>query len=254
VDTVTQNLIHKYIEWLRNHIVIRPIDEWVEITTPFLDRHNDFLQIYVKQENDRYVLTDDSYIINDLEQCGCNLDTIKRQEVLKLILSGFNVKQDNNALVTYATVENFSARKHGLIQAMLAVDNLFYLASPTVASLFYEDVSEWLDKSQIRYIPRVKFTGRSGYDHAFDFVIPKSPAHPERVVHTLNRPNRENAELFTFAWIDTKDARPHDARAYALLNDADYTIPSTVFDALRNYDVRPVPWSEREMVMEELAA
>jgi hypothetical protein len=254
VNTMTQNLVHKYIEWLRDHISIHRIDDWVEITTPFLDRHNDFLQIYVKQENDRYILTDDGYIIDDLEQCGCNLDTLKRQEVLKLILGGFNVKQDNNALVTYATEENFSVRKHGLIQAMLAVDNLFYLASPTVASLFYEDVSEWLDKSQIRYIPKVKFTGRSGLDHLFDFVIPKSPLQPERVVHTLNRPSRENVELFTFSWIDTKDARPVDSRAYALLNDADYTIPITVFDALRNYDVRPVPWSERERVMDELAA
>jgi hypothetical protein len=254
MDTMTEKLVHQYIEWLRDKTSLRPVDGWIEITTPFVDRHNDYLQIYAKQENNRYILTDDSYIIEDLEQSGFNLDTIKRKEILETILNGFNVQRLDNALITYATTENFSVRKHSLIQTMLAVDNLFHLASPTVAGLFYEDVAEWLDKSQIRYIPKVKFTGRSGFDHLFDFVIPKSHVQPERVLHTFNRPNRENVELFTFSWIDTKDARPVDSRAYALLNNADYSIPAAVFDALRNYDVRPVPWSERERVMDELAA
>jgi Domain of unknown function DUF1828 len=52
------------------------------ITTPFVDRHNDYLQIYAKQENDRYILTDDNYIVEDLEQSGFNLGTIKRKEIL----------------------------------------------------------------------------------------------------------------------------------------------------------------------------
>lgn len=253
MNTMTQNLVQQYIDWLRDKISFRPINDWIEITTPFIDRHNDYLQIYARKENNRYILTDDGYIIDDLEQSGCSLDTIRRKEIFETILRGFNVQRHDNALVTYATEENFFVRKHSLIQAMLAVNDLFYLATPTVARLFYEDVTEWLDKSQIRYTPKVKFTGLSGLDHLFDFVIPKSHVHPERVVHTLNRPNRENVELFTFSWIDTKDTRPVDSRAYAILNDADYTIPVAVFDALQRYEVRPVPWSERERVMDELA-
>jgi hypothetical protein len=254
LNTIPQNLINQYIDWLRDKTSIRQINGWLEITTPFVDRHNDYLQIYAKQENDRYLLMDDGYIIEDLKQSGCNLDSIRRQEILKMILSGFNAQLDNDALVTYASIENFSVRKHSLIQAMLAADDLFYLASPTVASLFYEDIAAWLDASKIRYIPKVKFTGQSGYDHLFDFVIPKSDIQPERVVHAFNRPNRENVELFAFSWVDTKDARPVDSRAYAFLNDSEYVISAAVFDALRNYDVRPVPWSQREEVRNELAA
>lgn len=254
MNMITQNLINQYIDWLRDKTSIRQINGWLEVTTPFVDRHNDYLQIYTKQENDRYVLTDDGYIIDDLEQSGCKLDTKHRQEILQMILNGFGIQLNDNALVTYASIENFSVRKHCLIQAMLAVDDLFYLASPTVSSLFYEDVIEWLDLYQIRYIPKVKLAGQSGYDHLFDFAIPKSKAQPERIVHTINRPIRENVENFTFAWVDTKETRPLDSRAYAFLNDADYIIPSSVIDALRNYDVRPVPWSEREGVKDELAA
>jgi hypothetical protein len=72
-------------------------------------------------------------------------------------------------------------RKHNLLQAMLAVNDLFFLSIQMVASLFYEDVVSWLDTNEIRYTPNVKFTGKSGYDHLFDFVIPKSRRQPERI-------------------------------------------------------------------------
>lgn len=147
-----------------------------------------------------------------------------------------------------------SLRKHNLVQAMLAVNDMFYLAVPMVASLFYEDVVAWLDVHEVRYTPKVKFTGKTGYDHLFDFVIPKSRRQPERIVQTINRPSRETAQAVVLLWIDTKEVRPPESRAYALLNDSEQPLSSAVVDALRSYDVRPVPWSQREEVREELAA
>lgn len=140
------------------------------------------------------------------------------------------------------------------VQAMLGVGDLFSLASPTVQNLFYEDVVAWLDLSDVRYTPNVKFTGKSGYDHRFDFVIPKSRAQPERLLRTLNRPNRDTAQAVAFSWIDTRATRAPESRAYAILNDVDRAVPETVLDAIRSYDVRPVPWSGREAAREDLAA
>ena len=57
-----------------------------------------------------------------------------------------------------------------------------------------------------------------------------------------------------FSWIDTKEVRPVEARAYAILNDSEHPISESVLDAMRNYDVRPVVWSAREQVRGELAA
>ena len=114
---------------------------------------------------------------------------------------------------------------------MLAVNDLFYLAVPIVASLFYEDVVAWLELHEIRYTPKVKFTGKSGLDHLFDFVIPKSRKYSERILHTINRPNRNTAEVLAFSWIDTKEVRSPDSRAYAFLNDSDQTISTSVMDA-----------------------
>ena len=119
-------------------------------------------------------------------------------------------------------------------------------ASPAVANIFYEDVVAWLDLSEIRYTPNVKFTGKSGYDHRFDFVIPKSRVQPERVVRAINRPSRDTAQVMAFSWIDTKEVRSPDSRAYAILNDSDQQLSENVLAAIRSYDVHPIAWSTRD--------
>lgn len=249
-----EKLLKDYRDWLKDKTTLRQINgSWVEITTPYLDRHNDALQIYARTEDGALVLTDDSYIIHDLEASGCKLDTQKRKDLLQMTLNGFGVKLNHEAIEVQATPENFPLRKHNLIQAMLAVNDLFYLAKPVVESLFYEDVVTWLDANDIRYTPSVKFTGISGYDHHFHFAIPKSKKQPERIVQAITRPNRDNALLFINAWGDTRQVRSSDSKAYAVLND-EQPISGAVIEAFRNYDIRPVAWTDRIDVLTELAA
>ena len=249
-----QRLLDEYVAWLRQGISLQQIGEWVEITTPYLDRHNDHLQIYARRDDGGFKLTDDGYIIQDLRQSGCKLETPKREELLRQALNGFGVRLNGEALEVHASVHTFAPRKHNLVQAMLAVNDLFYLAEPMVLSLFYEDVVSWLESHEVRYTTKVKFTGRSGFDHVFDFVIPKSRQQPERVVTTINRPGKEQAEHVAFEWLDTKEVRPPASRAYALLNDQQRPVPESITDALESYSVTPVPWSRREEVAAELNA
>ena len=152
-------LLDQYRDWLKDKTSLREVRDWVEITTPYLDRHNDYLQIYARRENGGYVLTDDGYVLDDLAQSGCTLDTPKRQSLLTMTLNGFGVQANHGQLQVHASPENFMLRKHSLLQAMLAVNDLFYLAVPMVSSLFYEDVVAWLDLHEIRYTPKVKFSG-----------------------------------------------------------------------------------------------
>ena len=249
-----QALVERYSAWLKDRTNLREVGDCVEITTPYLDRHNDYLQIYAKRANGGFVLTDDGYVLDDLELSGCKIDSPKRQTMFRTTLNGFGVQANGKALEVKASSDNFPLRKHNLVQAMLAVNDLFYLASPTVASLFHEDVAAWLDLSGIRYTPSVKFTGKSGYDHRFDFVIPKSRVQPERVLRAINRPNRDTAQAMAFSLIDTREVRSSEARAYAILNDSEQGISENVLDAMRNYEVHPVPWSTRDETRDELAA
>ncbi len=248
-------LLDQYVEWLKDKTNLRQVtDDWVEITTPYLDRHNDYLQIYAKRTGEGYILTDDGYVLRDLKLCGCNLRSKHRQDLLRVTLNGFGVDLSSEALEVKTSSDSFALRKHNLLQAMLAVNDLFYLAEPMVASIFLEDVTSWLDLHEIRYTPRVKFAGKTGYDHVFHFVIPKSRVYPERIVQAINVPKKSSIQNLILQWLDTRDARPPDSQMFAFLNDAETTIAGRLLDALRNYDVRPVPWGERETVKAQLAA
>ena len=251
-----QSLHEGYLGWLRSETEFRELDDWVEITTPFLDRHNDRLQIYARREKGGYLLTDDGYVLEDLEQSGCDVRSSgRRQAILSLTLNGFGVSEVDNALRVNASADDFGQRKHDLVQAMLAVNDIFYVVQPAASTgLFHEDVAGWFDAAKVRYTPNVKFTGVSGYDHLFGFVIPKSDEMPERIVRSFNYPTRTSAQSMAFSWVDTKDARPAEAQAYAILNDAARAVSGDLLDAMRRYDVRPVRWSEREGALAELAA
>ena len=247
-------LLERYLAWLKDKTKLRQVsDDWVEITTPYLDRHNDYLQIYTRREGTEYVLTDDGYTIEDLKLSGCALDTNKRQALLEMTLNGFGVHRSGDALEVRASLGTFALKKHALIQAVLAVNDLFYLATPLVASLFLEDVTTWLDAHEVRYTPQVKFAGKSGCDHVFHFVIPRSRTYPERIVRAINVPKKQTASELAWSWVDTREARPTDSRAYAFLNDTDRVVSPDVTGALASYDVTPVLWSEREAVRDHMA-
>jgi hypothetical protein len=249
-------LVAGYLRWLRDRTVLRQLGGgWAEITTPHLDRHNDCLQIYVRREDGGYLLTDDGYVIADLAAGGCDLASGRRQGLLATTLAGFGVGVgEGDALFVRATEGDFPAKKHGLVQAMLAVGDLFCLASPAAPSLFMEDVLAWLDAAGVRYTPNLKFTGRSGYDHRFGFIIPKSSRQPERIVEALPTPRAESAKQLLFKWSDVRDTRARGASLFALLNDAEAKVPPTLLDAMSTYGIHPVPWSRRGDALKTLAS
>jgi hypothetical protein len=247
-------LIEGYWRWLRDKTAIKQLKDWTEITTPYLDRHNDYLQIYARKTDNGFVLTDGGETLLDLEQSGCLMDSPKRQTILRTVLNGFGIEQKATELQVTATSDNFALRKHNLIQAILSVHDMFFLASSTIEALFFEEVAAWLESVEIRYTPRVKFSGKSGFDHMFDFVIPKSRLASERIIRAINNPNRNTAQNLIMAWIDTKDSRPESSETFAFLNDNEKTIAGNVTDALRNYGITPVAWSERERLREPLYA
>ena len=43
-----KTLMDQYVAWLRSKTTLRQVADWIEITTPYLDRHNDYLQIYAR--------------------------------------------------------------------------------------------------------------------------------------------------------------------------------------------------------------
>lgn len=246
-------LIEDYVSWLRKGLSSESLENACELTTPFLDRHNDHIQIYAIKKNGKIILSDDGYILSDLRTSGLELKTPKRKEVFEFMLKGFGIKVEKKQLIVEASSRNLGQRIHSLIQAMLAINDMFIMAQPRVATFFWEDVMKFLYDHDVRFSSRVKLTGQTGYDHAIDFLIPKSRMRPERIVQAINAPNKNTIANYLWVLTDTREARGEDSEAYAFLNDQDREVGGDVIEALENYKVKPTLWSSRADYVQVLA-
>jgi hypothetical protein len=166
VDEI-RTLVDAYRLWLRDKTKLKSVHaDWVEITTPFLDRHNDFIQIYVKRENGAYRITDDGNTIRDLEISGSPINSPKRKDLLRVALNGLAVQENAGELIVRAS------KSRGV-----------------------------RDAGGIRL-------GRC-------------------------QPNRVQAS-------------PPDSSALAGLNDREKLVSSNVIDALEEYEIQPILWSQRD--------
>ena len=247
-------LKEKYISWLEDEITVNKIGEYIEVTSPFLDRYNDYLQVYAKLENDKEILlTDDSYIINNLEMSGIDMKSSKRKQLLQSFLNKYSVKLENNALVTKSNIEDFPQKILFLMQAMINVDDMFMLSQNKVASLFLEDVKNFLDTKDIFYTRDVNFVGKSGFVYSYEYLIQRTKEKPERLCKVINNPNKQNFQSTMFMWNDTKETRDDNSQLIVFLNDEN-RIDSNVIEGFNKYNVDTIPWSERDKYLDKLTA
>lgn len=251
--TSPQDLVTTYVEWLRQNITVREVDGWVQMSAPFLDRHNDYMQIYVKADGDNLVLTDDGYVLNDLAASGCDLTTPKRRELLENIIRGHGIHLDHGELTVQATATTFAQRKHSLLQAMLTVNDLFLTTRATVRGLFLEEVEQFLLEHQVRYVASIQMAGRSGLSHTFDYVIPAWNKVPERILKAINTPTKEKVQSMLYAWSDIRDIRK-GSRFYAVVNDVERPMAAGLITACAEQGVAVLPWSRRAEHVPDLSA
>ncbi len=249
-----KDLVESYIKWLREGIRTEIVGEYCQITTPFVDRNNDCMQIYVKQTENGYILTDDSATIRDLEMSGLEFNSERRKIELNTILNGFGIHLTQAELQVEARPDNFPKKKHCLLQAMLAINDLFVLAPAKVESFFREDVEIFLSLHDVRFTKNVDFIGRSGYNQHFDFVIPASRQKPERLLRAITNPRKDTISSLLFAWDDVRTVREQKSQVIAVVNDFEKPIASDTKGALDTYGVTTMPWSQRDQFVKDLAA
>ena len=250
-----EGLKERYFDWLRDTSQFEKISDNIQrVSLPFLDRKNDFTEIYIIKQNDgTYKLTDDAYIINDLDFSGFKF-TPKRKEVLNRILLSFGVRLENNEIFTIATESELIIKKHMLINCLIKISDLFNLKSDLVKSLFLEDVQALFDEHNVPYIENVSFTGRSQLNYQFDFAIPKTLKAPQRIIRALNSIDISTAKHLIFNWDDTKLTRQADSVFIPIINDTANPIPTKVLICLKEYDIIPISWLDISRDIDRLIA
>ncbi len=249
------DFIEIYTNWIKANSAQRIVNGFTEITTPFLDAHNDAIQFYVQRKENDFFFTDDGYTISDLEMNGMNVLTGKRKDLLHSLATTMNIFIEKGAITAKASDTSHVAQtEHLMIQAMLKIGDMFLLSSSQVRGIFLDDVKDFFFQNNIRSTSSVLFSGKSGLPQHFDFVIPASKEMPERLVITINHPTRQNIQSAMFTWSDVKVTRREDSIGYIILNDKAH-INSSLIDAVNHYEgMRAIPWSKRDEYRDALVA
>lgn len=135
-----EKLIDDYTQWLRKEITVEDVGNYYEITTPFLDNSNDYIQFYVKLDGAAVFFTDDGFTLSNL-----NISSLSpsRKTAIKLLLGRYGVSLDGLCLTAKADARSFPQRKHMFVQAIMAVDDMFMTTRGKGSSLFMEDIQSY---------------------------------------------------------------------------------------------------------------
>lgn len=254
------DFVTTYLEWLKSKFEGKDLENNVHrITTPFLDRNNDFIEIYIVNiSNGIFRITDARNTISELEFSGVDIiKSTRRKKILNEILNSYGISiTDEHEIYVDVDKNTFALKKHMLLQCIIKISDLFYLASSNVKSLFNEDVRNFFDTNDIRYIQNVQFQGKSKFNSNFDFAIPHSKESPDKLVKLLNDPRSDNVKSIIFSWEDTKEVRNnlHETQLYTLINDTNKSISTDSLNALSQYGIKCINWSEKDKVIPILVA
>nr|DAV21249.1 MAG TPA: protein of unknown function DUF1829 [Caudoviricetes sp.] len=238
------SLIDDYLNWLREEINIDKIGEFYEITTPFLDFENDYIQIYIKISDDKVYFTDDGYILSMLQMQGVKMNS-NRIKQLKYIANQFGVQVKNNELIKEAYVSHFPEQKHLFVQALVRIGDMFSNVHSKSTMPFVDDVAKFFDNQKIYYTDNVQFSGKTGLNHIFNFLFTRSAKQPERLCNVANKLDNSDVNAYLFPWVDTQKTRKPDTSYILILNDENSPKEEAV-RALENYGAKVVFWNDRK--------
>ena len=245
-----QKMINDYANWLKSEITFNSYGEYIELTTPYFDRFNDYLQIYVKQDaTGRITLTDDGYIIGNLLSSGVSFRSgSKRKWLIDKIIRNYSLQLVENAITAVASSQDFPQKKHSMVQAMLAIDDMYEVSPENVKSFFIEDIQIFLDANEIYYSKDFSLVGKTGSLYTYEFHFQRTKSMQERFCKAINKMRESNRNLTIFNWIDTQEKRNNEGQLIVLLND-EYHINASDIEALRSYSIEPVLFSHRNESM-----
>jgi len=243
-------LMDEYHRFLKEKTMITESEssDWIEISTPFTGLFNDTIDIFVKREGDKIILSDDGNTIRNLELSGLEISrSPKRKEILDRILNNYGIKIINDELQTEASERDFPQKKLNLLSTISETNDMYFLAKHTVASLFREDVKSYLDEQEIIYTPYFISKGSTGLEFTFDFQI--AYKSKEIVMKSFNTINKMNLPHFLYTWGDIKKIREQQTSksivGLAVINDVDRDIQPEFLEALKHEGAEYILWSKR---------
>jgi len=240
-----------YANWLTSRLTTTIHRGISEISTPFLDVHNDGLRVYVEAASGRYLLHDNGLTLETLSLQGVEIGSSqRRRELIDGTLHMYGLTIEDDRIQTLANDTNLPQRVHFLLCAMKRIADLWLTARTASSTDFFERVCTFLDEKDVLYSTNVVIPGKT-VEHPIDILIPL-PKRRERLIKLIGTPNVNTAKVVSFSWIEIEEVRP-SAERVVLVNDistSDDSMAKRISDQteaiLSGYSTAYFRWSQRD--------
>lgn len=250
-----EELKNEYLKWTQQKIELKDNQDFVEIVTPFVDLHHDYISIFFSQENDKYKLTDDGYILDELSMLGIDiLSSIKRRNFFDSTLKIFGIDYNESTselFVMFNSINEYPEMQHRLTQCLIRISDMLLTSRNKVANFFSEDISNFFLESNVYFSESPGYIGRTGRNVTFDFALPRSKKVKPKLIKAINSPTAEAYKEPLLAFVDIQDTKS-DHDFIVLANDLNNSIADKFLEPLTNYGVEVLAWSSRYDWVEKL--
>lgn len=254
----------EYFDWIKNNNHFTINKNIIQLSTPVVDSFGDNINIILKQEGDKIRISDDAYVIWNIEAHGLNITNknSKRYNLLNSILSFDSVSLDPNTNEIYklSTMKNIGQNIHEVIQSISKISDLMYLNKSNVKSVFSEDVFNYLkeNKEHYDYFPNLQIIGHSKLAFNFDALF-TTKNKIKKLSKFYNSFSKSTVENVLVSWLDTIKSREErfdgSLQMAIVVNDENTkTLSRDYLDALSEYDIDVIPFSDKKKFKESLGA
>lgn len=259
-----EQISQEYFNWVKNSNQFTKHKDAIEINTPSVDSFGDNISLILKPEGDKIRISDDAYVIWNLEAHGLNITKkkSKRNNLLKSILTyeSVSLDADTNEIYKISSMKNIGQNIHEVIQSISKVSDLMYLNQSNVKSFFSEDVFNYLkqNKDDFDYFPNLQIIGQSKLAYNFDalFTTQNKVKKLSKFYNSFSKNTVENALV---SWLDTIQYREErydgSLQMAIVINDENNkNFSRDYLDALYEYDIDVIPFSDKQKLKESLGA
>ena len=119
-------IAEKAHSWFEDSVICIQGDNYVEVVTPFLDSHNDFITIYVTRgySDNVFLLTDDGETLGAKETYGYNVTSKMARERYEKIANMTGCYIENYEIRIKSTKDNLGFNINRLAMAIMRISNI----------------------------------------------------------------------------------------------------------------------------------
>lgn len=223
----------------------------IRVLLPVPDAFGDFIRLGVVPRGEadgRVIVTDMGHTCSDVAAMTGRLKAnTERRQLFAMAAHNHGVQMRDGCLEVECAEDAVGDALLAVMGAVKQAHQLVHYGRGAIGRMFREEVGVWFRANSIDVLAECVVSGRSPVAHTIDFVVEGAvPTY----IETISNESKMRGALLAFYDL----AGTHEFRSVALIDDEDDSYTNRTFQQLAYLVPYVYTWSQREQLLELLAA